>query len=107
MSRDKIVQCVPNFSEGRNNDTVQAIASAISGTDGCSLLAVDSGVSTNRTVYTFCGSPVAVVEGALQAARIARTLINMAKHHGKKKGGGGGGGGGGVFILLGTCGGLG
>lgn len=81
-SSDKVVECVPNFSEGRNSDVIEAIASAIRGSDGCKLLDVDPGESTNRTVYTFVGNPLAVVDGALQAARVAHKLINMTKHHG-------------------------
>ncbi|CAF96025.1 unnamed protein product [Tetraodon nigroviridis] len=65
----RLVECVPNFSEGRNKEVIDAIAAAISGTAGCSLLDVDPGASTNRTVYTFVGSPQDVVEGALNAAR--------------------------------------
>ncbi|KAG5262016.1 hypothetical protein AALO_G00291160 [Alosa alosa] len=79
----KLVECVPNFSEGRNKEVIDAIAEAISGTEGCSLLDVDPGSSTNRTVYTFVGSPQAVVEGALNAARIAFQLIDMTKHSGE------------------------
>ncbi|KAM3850059.1 formimidoyltransferase-cyclodeaminase, partial [Diretmus argenteus] len=79
----QLVECVPNFSEGRNKEVIDAIADAISGTDGCSLLDVDPGSSTNRTVFTFVGSPEAVVEGALNAARQAFPLIDMAKHSGE------------------------
>lgn len=79
----KLVECVPNFSEGRNKEVIDAIAEAISGTDGCSLLDVDPGSSTNRTVYTFVGSPEAVVEGALRAANAAFPLIDMTKHSGE------------------------
>ncbi|KAL4617979.1 formimidoyltransferase-cyclodeaminase-like [Arapaima gigas] len=79
----KLVECVPNFSEGRNKEVIDAIADAISATDGCSLLDVDPGSSTNRTVYTFVGSPQAVVEGALNAARTAFGLIDMTKHSGE------------------------
>lgn len=82
-SSDKVVECVPNFSEGRKADVIEAIASAIRGSDGCKLLDVDPGESTNRTVYTFVGNPLAVVTGALQAARVAHKLINMTKHHGE------------------------
>ena len=81
----KIVECVPNFSDGRNQDVLDALADAIRNSEGCSLLDVESGVSTNRSVFTFCGSPSAVVEGALQAARTARKLIDMTKHHGMVK----------------------
>lgn len=52
-------------------------------TDGVSLLDVDPNPSTNRTVYTFVGSPDAVIEGALNAARVAKDLIDMSKHKGK------------------------
>ncbi|XP_038853945.1 formimidoyltransferase-cyclodeaminase-like isoform X3 [Salvelinus namaycush] len=79
----KLVECVPNFSEGRNKKVIDAIAEAISSTEGCSLLDVDPGSSTNRTVYTFVGSPQAVVEGALNAARTAFPLIDMTKHSGE------------------------
>ena len=79
----KIVECVPNFSEGRNPETIEAIADAIRKTPGCSLLDVDPGKSTNRTVYTFVGSPEAVVEGALNSARVARERIDMTTHTGE------------------------
>ncbi|KAG5852821.1 hypothetical protein ANANG_G00066620, partial [Anguilla anguilla] len=49
----KLVECVPNFSEGRKKEVIDAIADAVSRTDGCNLLDVDPGASTNRTVYTF------------------------------------------------------
>ncbi|XP_041810221.1 formimidoyltransferase-cyclodeaminase [Chelmon rostratus] len=62
---------------------IDAISAAISGSSGCSLLDVDPGASTNRTVYTFVGSPEAVVEGALNAARQAFSLIDMSKHSGE------------------------
>lgn len=58
---------------------------AISSTSGCSLLDVDPGASTNRTVYTFVGSPEDVVEGALNAAQQAFTLIDMSKHSGETR----------------------
>lgn len=79
----KIVECVPNFSEGRNTQTIEAIADAIRKTPGCSLLDVDPGKSTNRTVYTFVGDPGAVVEGALASARVARECIDMQTHTGE------------------------
>ncbi|XP_076021980.1 formimidoyltransferase-cyclodeaminase [Genypterus blacodes] len=79
----QLVECVPNFSEGRNRQVIDAIAEAIKGSEGCSLLDVDPGSSTNRTVYTFVGSPEAVVEGALNAARQAFSLIDMSKHSGE------------------------
>lgn len=79
----KIVECVPNFSEGRNRETIEAISEAIRTTPGCTLLDVDPGASTNRTVYTFVGDPQAVVEGALAAARVAARLIDMRGHSGE------------------------
>ena len=79
----KIVECVPNFSEGRDPETIEAIAAAIRETPGCTLLDVDPGASTNRTVYTFVGDPDSIVEGALASARVARDRIDMSKHKGE------------------------
>jgi glutamate formiminotransferase / formiminotetrahydrofolate cyclodeaminase len=79
----KIVECVPNFSEGRDPAVIEAIAAAIRQTTGCTLLDVDPGQSTNRTVYTFVGAPEAVVEGALAGARAARERIDMRRHRGE------------------------
>ncbi|CAI8046580.1 Formimidoyltransferase-cyclodeaminase, partial [Geodia barretti] len=81
--REKIVECVPNFSEGRRADVVEAIAAAVRETEGCSLLDVAPGDSTNRTVYTFVGRPESVLEGALAAARVAFKLIDMTKQKGE------------------------
>jgi glutamate formiminotransferase / formiminotetrahydrofolate cyclodeaminase len=78
----KIIECVPNFSEGRNQKTIDAITDAIRQTPGCQVLDVDPGASTNRTVYTFVGDPEAVVEGALAAAKVAKELIDMRTHEG-------------------------
>lgn len=78
----KIVECVPNVSEGRNRETIEAIAEAVRNAPGCTLLDVDPGETTNRTVYTFVGSPEAVIEGALAAARVARHRVDMRQHHG-------------------------
>jgi glutamate formiminotransferase/formiminotetrahydrofolate cyclodeaminase len=80
---NKIVECVPNFSEGRDRAVIEAIAEAIRQTPGCTLLDVDPGQSTNRTVYTFVGAPDAVVEGALAAARVAHARIDMRQHQGE------------------------
>ncbi|NDY73741.1 glutamate formimidoyltransferase [Desulfobacter hydrogenophilus] len=80
---DKIIECVPNFSEGKDKQTIEAIADAIAATPGCRLLDVDSGKSTNRTVYTFVADSDCVVEGALAAARVAREKIDMRRHHGE------------------------
>ena len=79
----QIVECVPNFSEGRNKETIEAIAQAIDQIDGCRLLDVDPGALTHRTVYTFVGDPSSVIEGALAAARVARKLIDMREHKGE------------------------
>jgi glutamate formiminotransferase/formiminotetrahydrofolate cyclodeaminase len=79
----KLVECVPNFSEGRDRAVIDALADAVRKTPGCTLLDVDPGQSTNRTVYTFVGEPEAVVEGAFHAARVARDLIDMRRHHGE------------------------
>lgn len=79
----KIVECVPNFSEGRDRETIEAIAAAIRDTPGCTLLDVDPGASTNRTVYTFVGDPDSIVEGALASARVAKDRIDMSKHKGE------------------------
>uniref|UniRef100_A0A8B9W3Z5 Formimidoyltransferase-cyclodeaminase n=1 Tax=Bos mutus grunniens TaxID=30521 RepID=A0A8B9W3Z5_BOSMU len=80
MSR--LVECVPNFSEGNNQEVIDAIARAVAQTPGCTLLDVDAGPSTNRTVYTFVGRPEDVVEGALNAAT-AHRLIDMSRHRGE------------------------
>ncbi|XP_006163190.1 formimidoyltransferase-cyclodeaminase [Tupaia chinensis] len=79
----QLVECVPNFSEGNNQEVIDAISRAITQTPGCVLLDVDAGPSTNRTVYTFVGRPEHVVEGALSAARVAFGLIDMSKHKGE------------------------
>jgi glutamate formiminotransferase/formiminotetrahydrofolate cyclodeaminase len=78
----RLVECVPNFSEGRNRAVIDAIADAIKGVAEVKLLDVDPGADTNRTVYTFVGPPDAVSDAALKAARKAYELIDMAKHHG-------------------------
>jgi len=83
MTMKKIIECVPNFSEGRDADVIEAIAEAIRTSDGCTLVDVDPGASTNRTVYTFVGDPESIVEGALAAARIARERIDMRTHKGE------------------------
>ena len=78
----KIVECVPNFSEGRDQVIIDHIANAIEQVEGTTLLDVDPGADTNRTVVTFVGSPEAVVEGAFQAIKRASELIDMQKHSG-------------------------
>jgi glutamate formiminotransferase / formiminotetrahydrofolate cyclodeaminase len=78
----QLVECVPNFSEGRDRRVIDAIASAIAGTAAVRLLDVDPGADTNRTVYTFVGALDAVAEAAFQAAVAASTLIDMSRHQG-------------------------
>ncbi|PIK49677.1 hypothetical protein BSL78_13444 [Apostichopus japonicus] len=79
----KIVECVPNFSEGRRKEVIDAISDAVAKTEGCTLLDVDPGASTNRTVYTFVGPPEAVIEGALNMCKVAYDLIDMRGQHGE------------------------
>lgn len=74
---NKIIECVPNFSEGRNKQTIDAIAEAISSVAEVKLLNVDPGYATNRTVYTFIGEPNAVCEAAFRAVKCASELIDM------------------------------
>src|SRR5881394_478860 len=78
----KLIECVPNFSEGRDQNVIRQIADAIESVDGVSLLDVDPGASTNRTVVTFVGSPDAAVEAAFRAVKKASELIDMRKHKG-------------------------
>lgn len=78
----KLVECVPNFSEGRDRGVIDAITGQIKSVAGVSLLDVDPGEATNRTVVTFVGSPDAVVEAAFLAIRKAAELIDMRLHHG-------------------------
>ena len=79
----KLIECVPNFSEGRDREAIDAITAEISATPGAVLLDVDPGAATNRTVVTFVGTPEAVEEAAFRAIRRASQLIDMAKHHGE------------------------
>jgi len=78
----KLIECVPNFSEGRDENIVRQIADAIKSTDGVSLLDVDPGATTNRTVVTFVGNPEAAVEAAFRGIKKAAELIDMGKHKG-------------------------
>ncbi len=78
----KLIECVPNFSEGRDLDIVRQITAAIESADGVSLLDVDPGASTNRTVVTFVGSPKAAVEAAFRGIQKAAELIDMRQHKG-------------------------
>lgn len=78
----RIVECVPNFSEGRDKAVIDAITAAIVQSGGVKLLDVDPGEATNRTVVTFVGSPEAVVEAAFAGVRRAAELIDMRHHKG-------------------------
>ncbi len=80
---DRILECVPNFSEGRNTEAIHQIVAAISSVDGVKLLHVDSGKAANRTVVTFAGEPNAVIEAAFQGAKKATEVIDMAKQTGE------------------------
>ena len=78
----RIVECVPNFSEGRDKHVIAQITEAIEAAGGVKLLDVDPGEATNRTVVTFVGSPEAVVEAAFQGVKRAAELIDMRRHKG-------------------------
>jgi len=78
----KLVECVPNFSEGRDMEKIQAITKEIESTPGVKLLDVDPGESTNRTVVTFIGEPEAVKEAAFKAIKKAAEVIDMRFHKG-------------------------
>jgi len=78
----KIVECVPNFSEGRDLAIIKQITDAIESVEGVKLLDVDPGKDTNRTVVTFVGSPEAVSEAAFLSVKKASEVIDMSKHHG-------------------------
>lgn len=79
----QMLQCVPNFSEGRNEAAIQAIANAIASVPGIRLLEVDSGAGANRSVMTFAGEPDRVVEAAFRAIRTAQERIDMRLHYGE------------------------
>src|SRR6201987_4213482 len=79
---EKLIECVPNFSEGRDPDVIRQITDAIKSVDGVSLLDVDPGATTNRTVVTFVGSPNAAIEAAFRGIQKAAELIDMRKHKG-------------------------
>ena len=80
--RKRLIECVPNFSEGRDKTVIKAITDAIESVEGVKLLDVDPGEATNRTVVTFVGEPEPVMEAAFRSVRKAAELIDMSKHHG-------------------------
>ncbi|MFY9151832.1 MAG: glutamate formimidoyltransferase [Prolixibacteraceae bacterium] len=79
----QLIECVPNFSEGRDEKIIKQITDAIERVDGIKLLNVDPGKDTNRTVVTFVGEPEQVIEAAFQGAKMAAQLIDMSKHKGE------------------------
>jgi glutamate formiminotransferase/formiminotetrahydrofolate cyclodeaminase len=79
----KIIECVPNFSEGRDMSIIKQITDVIESVAGVKLLDVDPGKDTNRTVVTFVGSPDAVSEAAFLSVKKASEIIDMSKHHGE------------------------
>jgi glutamate formiminotransferase/formiminotetrahydrofolate cyclodeaminase len=79
----KLIECVPNFSEGRDMSIIKQITNTIESCEGVKLLDVDPGHATNRTVVTFVGTPEEVIEAAFQAIKKASELIDMRKHHGE------------------------
>ncbi len=83
MTQTPIIECVPNFSEGRRPEVIEAIAQAIRQVEGVKLLDVDPGKATNRTVMTMAGAPERVIEAAFQAISMAASLIDMATHTGE------------------------
>jgi glutamate formiminotransferase/formiminotetrahydrofolate cyclodeaminase len=78
----KIIECVPNFSEGRDMKIIRQITDVIESVEGVKLLDVDPGKDTNRTVVTFVGNPEAVSEAAFLSVKKASEIIDMSKHHG-------------------------
>ncbi|MBQ6688035.1 MAG: glutamate formimidoyltransferase [Bacteroidales bacterium] len=79
---ERIIECVPNFSEGRDMEVINSIVASIERAGGVKILDVDPGEATNRTVVTFVGSPEAVLEAAFQGVKCAGELIDMRHHHG-------------------------
>jgi glutamate formiminotransferase/formiminotetrahydrofolate cyclodeaminase len=78
----RLIECIPNFSEGHDLNKIKLITNAIESVDGITLLDVDPGSDTNRTVVTFVGSPEVISEGAFQGIKTASELIDMSKHKG-------------------------
>ncbi|MDO8969395.1 MAG: glutamate formimidoyltransferase, partial [Saprospiraceae bacterium] len=79
----QLIECVPNFSEGRDPAILKQITDTIEAVAGVKLLDVDPGAATNRTVVTFVGEPEVVVEAAFQAIKKACEVIDMRKHSGE------------------------
>jgi glutamate formiminotransferase/formiminotetrahydrofolate cyclodeaminase len=79
---EKLIECVPNISEGRDRGVIDAVTAVVGEVDGVRLLDVDPGAETNRTVITFIGTPEGVAEAAFRVVRRASELIDMSKHRG-------------------------
>ena len=82
MALQKLIECVPNFSEGRDMNIINQITAEIQTVEGVRLIDVDPGKATNRTVVTMVGTPDEVCEAAFRAVKRAAELIDMSKHHG-------------------------
>jgi len=80
---NRILECVPNFSEGRNMESINQIAAAIASVKGVKLLHIDSGKAANRTVITFAGDPDQIVEAAFRGAHKATEVIDMTRQNGE------------------------
>src|SRR5690606_30302840 len=78
----QIIECVPNFSEGRDEKIIGQIAEVIKQVDGVTLLDIDPGKATNRSVFTIAGPPESVIEAAFQAIKKSYELIDMSRHSG-------------------------
>ena len=83
MENKQLIECVPNFSEGRDMAVIAKITDEIQKVEGVKLLNVDPGKATNRTVVTFVGEPEAVIDAAFQAIKKASEVIDMSKHSGE------------------------
>src|SRR5258705_11275771 len=78
-----LIECVPNFSEGRDPEIIRRISDALGSVDGAKLLHVDAGKATNRTVMTLAGTPEAVVEAAVRGIAVGPGLIDMGENPGE------------------------
>ena len=83
MKNQPLIECVPNFSEGRDPAVLKQITDVIEAVDGVKLLDVDPGKATNRTVVTFVGAPAPVIEAAFLAIKKASEVIDMSRHSGE------------------------
>ena len=79
----RLIECVPNISEGRNEDKINTIAAVVETVEGVTLLDVDPGKATNRTVITFVGEPEPVIEAAFRLIKKSSELIDMSIHSGE------------------------